>query len=457
MNVLRDFIEGLKVEFSGCAFFVGGYVRDKYLGKSSKDIDIEVFNHNYDQILQKIKNISVIEDVFECGKSFNVIKAKLINGLEIDIAVPRREVSTGTGHRDYVIIPDPNMSLHEASSRRDFTFNAIMERIDGVVVDHHNGVDDLMAKRLRAVGNSFLDDPLRVLRGMQFCGRFNLRVEESTAYLCALISGQVLNMSKERIWTEWEKLFLKAKTPSLGIQFLEDTGSIVLFPELSVLSETPQDPVYHPEGDALNHTKLVLDEGAKIADDESLNNHDRTILMLSCLCHDFGKAMTTIIENGVIRSPGHAQVGVHPISDFLEAIGAPISIRESVITLCENHMALVGGQVSSRQVRKLARKINATSSLSMLRHLIVADHMGRGGASSYPEDVDVMMEKAQDMNISDSVPTPLMQGRDLIVMGMTPGPRFGMILSDVYEQQLDGQIVSLEDAQVYVTEKYKHN
>ena len=457
MNTVPFFLERLSESFQNKAFFVGGCVRDKYFGFDSKDIDIEVFGHDYDAICEAVRSIPVVQEVFECGKSFNVVKVRLICGADLDIAVPRREVSTGGGHKDYVILPDPTMSPEEASARRDFSMNALMETFDGEIIDFHNGVQDLKTQRLRAIGNSFLDDPLRVLRGMQFAGRFGLRVEEHTAYLCALISGRVLTMSKERIWGEWEKLLSKSDKPSFGIQFLEDTGAIVLYPELSALDGLRQDPTHHPEGCVLTHTKMVLDEGARIAQKENLDHPSRLVFLLACICHDFGKALTTTMVDGRISCHGHAEAGSEMTAAFLDSIGAPAALREPVNQLCLHHMALASGDVTAKQVRKLASKINRTSSLGMLKHLIVADNLGRGSASRYPAAVDEMMELAKAEDITSTAPKPLLQGRDLVRIGLKQGPMFGRILNDVYEMQLDGQICSLDEAVGYVAKGLENN
>lgn len=455
MNVLADFLNLINASFNGNAYLVGGCVRDSFLGAESKDIDIEIYNYSYDEICAEIREYSLVSQIFECGKSFHVIKARLVDGQEIDISVPRREISTGTGHKDYVVVADPFMSTREASYRRDFTFNAMMKSVSGDLVDHYNGLADLREKCLRAVGNSFLDDPLRVLRAMQFCGRFELRVEEQTAYLCALISGQVLNMSRERIWGEWEKLLTKCEKPSLGIQFLKDTGTIVLFPELYALDGLPQDAFYHPEGCALTHTQQVLDQGARLAKENNLDPHQRIVLMLSCLCHDLGKPETTVHEDGRIKSPGHAQFGEEVTRTFLTSLGVPISLHDAVVTLCYHHMDLVGGKLSSRFIRRLANKVNRFASLDLLKLLIVADHMGRGNASKHPVVVDEMMSIATNLNVQSDVPEPIFQGRNLIQMGFKPGPLFKTILSDLFEKQLDGEIQTIGEATEYVNQKYK--
>jgi len=456
-NISQQFLSRLNACFDGNVFLVGGYVRDSIMGFESKDIDVEIFGHDFDKICDIVKTLPYVKETFECGKSFSVIKVKLIDGSDIDISVPRREISTGTGHKDYKIVPDPSMSLYEASSRRDFTFNAIMKRVDGEIIDHHGGVSDIENKRLRAVGNSFLDDPLRVLRGMQFAGRFDMRIENDTAYLCAIISGQVLNMSKERIWGEWEKLLLKANNPSLGIRYLQDTGAIVLFPQLAALEGLEQDPKYHPEGDVLTHTKMVLNKGVWVSVIHNYSDDDRIILMLSCLCHDMGKiATTTRNEDGRIVSPAHAQEGGPYILAFMELIGTPKKYHEPVLTLCRHHMDLCNVKPTKRFVRRLANKVNVHSSLDMLISLIVCDHTGRGdGADQFPSFVFEFDNIARELGVEKEVPKPIMQGRDLIALGLKPGPQFKTILAEVYEQQLDGNIVHLDDAVQYVKETFE--
>jgi len=275
-------------------------------------------------------------------------------------------------------------------------------------------------------------------------------VDEDSAYLVALISGQVLNMSKERIWGEWEKLFLKAENPSIGIKYLQDTGAIEIFPELAAMNELEQDPVYHPEGNVLEHVKQVMDFATLIDLVADLGSDNRIVLMLSCLCHDMGKITTTVIEDGKIRSPGHAQAGDEIIQKFMESIGTPKKYHDAVLTLCRHHMDLLGVKMTRRFVIRLANKVNVHSDLNMLRHLIVCDHMGRGSGSIFPSVVFDLEDIAKDLKVETDVPKPIMQGRDLIALGLNPGPEFKSILDDVFERQLDGEITTLESAIEYV-------
>ncbi|MDR3110654.1 MAG: hypothetical protein LBU65_13380, partial [Planctomycetaceae bacterium] len=180
------------------AFFVGGTVRDQLLGidvKGVKDVDIEVYGLSYEQIVTILKPRFRVNFV---GKSFGVIKIDN----SIDVGVPRRESKHGSGHRGFEVVPDPTMTIREAFARRDFTINAIGLRLNGEFIDPFGGRDDLNNGILRATTDSFCEDPLRVLRGMQFAARFGFRMDSKTIDLCKRVANEFDTLAPERIWDE---------------------------------------------------------------------------------------------------------------------------------------------------------------------------------------------------------------------------------------------------------------
>src|SRR5690606_12816221 len=125
-----------------------------------------------------------------------------------DVSLPRKESKTGTGHKGFDVSPDPYLSFEEATSRRDFTINSmLLDPITGELIDLHGGQKDLEAKFLRHTSSAFSEDPLRVLRAMQFVARFELTVAPQTIKLCASIEPE--DLPRERIFAEWEKLLCK--------------------------------------------------------------------------------------------------------------------------------------------------------------------------------------------------------------------------------------------------------
>ena len=230
------------------------------------------------------------------GKAFGVLKIDN----EIDVSVPRRENKVGVGHKGFDVMPDPNMSVEEAASRRDFTMNSMAMQLDGMVLDPFDGREDIEQGLLRHTSEAFVEDPLRVMRAMQFAARFHMDLDSETARLCRQMNHQKQELPKERMWEEWKKWALKGQVPSMGLWILDITNW--LDPEILALGNTPQDPEWHPEGDVLVHTMHVVDAAAVVAEREQLDDHDRLVLMFAALTHDFGKPSTTKMEGGRWRS-----------------------------------------------------------------------------------------------------------------------------------------------------------
>jgi tRNA nucleotidyltransferase (CCA-adding enzyme) len=311
-------------------YFVGGAVRDCLLGEhhhDCKDIDIEVFGLNYEEIVRLLSPSFRVNLV---GKSFGTVKVDQ----RIDVSIPRRESKFGVGHKGFQIMSDPSMTFADAACRRDFTVNAIGMRRDGTIVDPYHGVDDLQQKILRATSDAFGEDPLRVLRAMQFVSRFGFRVDAKTIAMCRSLKSEFSALSAERILSEWEKWATKSRFPSLGLRLLESTGWLECFPEIAALHGTKQHPLWHREGDALEHTAAVVDAMAQHVIEKKHDPSSRLTLMFAALLHDVGKPLTlTEKEPGVWHSPKHAEAGVPLAKTFLERMRAPERWIASVLPL----------------------------------------------------------------------------------------------------------------------------
>jgi len=428
--------------------FVGGCVRDHFLNIKTKDIDIEVYGLSYKQILNILKPHFRVGWV---GQSFGTVKVDN----DIDLSLPRTESKTGTGHTGFDVVSDPFLDLTVALSRRDFTINAIGVRIDGTVIDPFHGLDDLRTGILRAPTEAFCEDPLRVLRGMQFAARFGFDMEPWTCELCRRVLPEFDTLSAERIWTEWEKWAVKGRFPSKGLQVLYETGWIARFPEIEALIGTPQNPVYHPEGDVFAHTVLTCDAAVHVADEMELNTTERTILLFVALCHDFGKPATTRLnEKGNWSSPRHAAEGVPVAKNFLKRLQTPNLILEHVPILVGEHLAHMAtppDEVPSFQaVRRLAVRL-APSNIKMWSALCRSDSLGNGSTEPRHK-ISTWEEVAAKLEIRESKPKPILQGRDLLKLGMEPGRPMGELLHRAYEAQLDGIIGNLDEAIAWVQE-----
>lgn len=425
----------------GRALFVGGWVRDHLKGRVSKDIDLEVYGVPADELRTLLERLDRVDTV---GESFTVYK---IGG--IDVALPRRESKTGRGHRGFTIIGDPTLTIEQAARRRDFTINAIAwDPRKDEYLDPFGGREDLERGLLRVVDPAtFPDDSLRVLRAIQLAARFELSVEPATATLCRGIALD--DLPSERVWGEFEKLLLLANRPSLGFQLAHEFDVVErVWPEMAALVGCPQEPEWHPEGDVWTHNQLVIDQARRRIDD--LPRPQQITVMLGAICHDFGKPATTAFLDGRIRSHNHEEAGVAPTESFLDRLNVHsidgYDVRHQVIGLVAHHLKpgmwhTARDGVGDGAFRRLARKVD----LELLARLAKSDCLGRTGTFDCSA-MDWFLERARGLGVEHEPPRPLLQGRHLLGLGLTPGPRIGRILEQVYERQLDGEVRTLKEA-----------
>ena len=365
------------------------------LGESGeiRDLDIEVYGLSYRQIADILRTRFHVDLV---GQSFGVLKvgrtkfpkegasadleaaraAEAFDRIGIDVSLPRQESKLGVGHKGFDVVSDPGLSYEEAFARRDFTINAIGLKEDGTFVDPFGGREDLKNGILRATSPAFKEDPLRVLRGAQFLSRFGFRSEPTTVGYCREVLPEFPALSGERIYEEWYKWAVRGNYPSLGLEFLKETGWAGAFPELSAIIGCPQNPEWHPEGDVWTHTLLVCNEAKKAifrAQEEgnSFSEEEQAVLMFAALGHDFGKpGVTKRDPQGIIRSRGHAAAGVPLMESFLTRIKAPKRIVEMVKSLVGEHMIITNPQLhppTAKIVRRLAARLDPRTFGSGLR------------------------------------------------------------------------------------------
>jgi tRNA nucleotidyltransferase (CCA-adding enzyme) len=433
----------------GRAMLVGGCVRDRLMGRLVLDWDVEVYGVQPEKLRELLDLFGRVDAV---GEAFTVYKI----GADLDVSLPRRERKNGRGHRAFVIQGDPFMSFEQATRRRDFTVNAILEDpLTGELVDLFGGREDIQRRILRAVSSeTFPEDSLRVLRAAQFAARFNFDIEPATVNLCRAID--LADLPHERVWGEMEKLLLGAEQPSIGLRWLRDLGVLDhLFPEIKSLIGVPQEPEWHPEGDVFVHTQLVVDRARERIND--LDYPRKVTVMLAALAHDFGKPPTTEFIEGRWRSRGHEEAGIAPTEQFLDALNIHTlegyDVRGQVIALVRDHLRpgewfKKQSEVGDGAFRRLARRCE----LELLFRVASADSLGRNApwvpAEKWfdAEAQDWFIRRARELKVDRRPPEKILLGRHLLEMGMKPGPRMGEILNAVYEMQLDGRVTSLDEA-----------
>jgi len=421
----------------GCAHFVGGCVRDALRRQPISDVDIEVFGLPAAQVRRILEAHFPLDLV---GASFGVIK---LRNLPVDVALPRAESKRGLGHKAFDIVSNPFLSFAEAASRRDFTINAIAyDPLQQTLIDPFHGVDDLQAKILRHVSDKFGEDPLRVLRGMQFIARFELDAAPETIEVCRAMTPETL--PPERLFQEWRTLLLKGVDIARGLAFLRATGWVQYYPELAALIGCPQDPRWHPEGDVWTHTLLCLNA---FAAERTGNEWDDLIVGLAVLCHDFGKPATTTHETDGIRSFRHELAGAELARQFLLRMTNQHDLIERVCALVAAHMRpqeLYQQNAGDSAIRRLARQVQR---IDWLARVDRADRLGRGlPPRDGEETADAwLLARARALDVQAAAPKPIVMGRHLQALGLSPGPHFGPVLAKCYEAQLDGAFTTLEE------------
>jgi tRNA nucleotidyltransferase (CCA-adding enzyme) len=440
LNLALSIAEAAR-DAGGRALVVGGWTRDRLMGRESKDIDIEIFGVPESALRPMLDALGRVDCV---GESFRVYK---IGG--IDVSLPRRESKSGRGHRGFHVTGDPAMSVADAARRRDFTINSISwDPLTDEYVDPFDGRADIARRLIRVVDPAtFGDDSLRVLRAIQFAARFEFALDDGTRDLCRTIPLD--DLPAERIWGEFEKL-LGAPRPSIGFALAMDLGVVSkLWPELQALAGCPQEPEWHPEGDVWVHTLQVVDRARARVD--HLGRPQWLSVMLGAVCHDFGKPATTAFIDGRIRSMDHEEQGVAPASAFLDRLNVfsfdGYDVRRQVLGMVAQHLKpgawhKVRDEVGDGAFRRLAQKVD----LELLALVAKSDCEGRAPGTFDCTAMDWFLERARTLGVEHRPPSPILLGRHVLALGLQPGPRVGEVLKAVYEQQLDGRIATLDDA-----------
>lgn len=397
-QVLKPLFETLKTN-GVSAVIVGGFVRDSLLNNPAKDIDIELYNvkdfANMAEILKPFGKANLV------GKSFGVLKLSY-QGYEIDFSLPRLEKKTASGHKGFEVILDPKLTFAQAAKRRDFTINAMgYDYNTQILLDPYDGQKDLLNKRLHFVDAlTFIEDPLRVFRAIQFCARFVLTCSNELIYLCRDISnkGEIKELAKERIFEEFSKLLLKSDKPSIGLKLFELFSLETYF--------TPLNSNIFNEIDTMSKLK-------------SGNSKKDLVLMFALLVFH-------------MPSPNEVQT-------FLEKFTDEKYLVDSVLNLYMYRYALE--DLKQKEITNFA--LFSLSTKTTIKDLLLLNK-ARG------LDFSQIEELAERLNILTCKPKPLLQGRDLKELGLNPSEVFSKILEIAYEAQLKEVFHTLKEAKVWL-------
>ena len=406
----------------GRALIVGGWVRDRLLGRESKDVDIEVFGVPSDRLRALLERLGRVETV---GESFQVFKMG-----DIDVSLPRRESKSGRGHRGFDVSGDPG---HEPDRGR------APPRL------HHQR--DLLGSAGRTTGSMSTRSTAAAIwrigccapstagpsatTACGCCGRCSLppvsswRSTKRPRILCRTIPLD--DLPAERIWGEIEKL-LSAPRPSIGLALALDLGVVQrLFPELQALVGCVQEHEWHPEGDVWVHTLQVVDQARTRVDD--LPQAQRLAVMLGAVCHDFGKPATTAFLDGRIRSIDHEEQGVAPATTFLDRLNIQsldgYDVRRQVLGMVAQHLKpgmwfKARDEVGDGAFRRLAQKVD----LELLARLAKSDCLGREPGRSTARRWTGSSTARERSASSTGHPNRCFWDATCSRSGLTPGPRW---------------------------------
>ena len=400
---------------------VGGYIRDFFFARASKDIDIELYNVlSFSQLEEILKEFGSVNSV---GKSFGVCKL-FFEGLDLDFTLPRTDNKTGAGHKGFDVEIKADLDYKSASSRRDFTINSIgFDVIKKEILDPFNGLQDLKNSTLKAIdADSFKEDPLRVLRGVQFSARFDLNMDDKLFDLCKeMVQNQMLSqLSKERVFGEIQKLLLKAEKPSKGF---------VLLKKLSVLDEIPQLKLLC---DA-QYTKaiLTLDEVAKL----KIDKKTKLCLMLTVLSYSFEKKQKDFNNFKLTK-------------EFISNWSDEKELLKHILLLLENYIYI--RDISLKDVDdyflyKLSTKVKIKELMLLANAKLKIDR-----DDEFEKVVKSIQEGSKKLNILEDKMPPLLQGRDILNFNIKPSKEFATILKDAYDAQMKKVFTSHSDAIIWL-------
>lgn len=429
------------------SIFVGGFVRDHFSGHTTSDLDIELYGVTSLEVLESL--LKPFGKIGLYGKSFGVIKLSFA-GYSIDFSPPRTESKAGFGHKGFEMAWFSDMGFTSAARRRDFTINAIgYDPLTQTLLDPYGGVEDLKNRQLKCVDpQTFIDDPLRVLRAVQFAARFELTCDETLLALCrdTIAKGSLQELPKERIFEEFKKLLLQSVRPSIGMELLRKMGGLEFFTPLDKLDTTPQEADSHPEGSVWNHTLMALDTMASM---RSGQWRDDIVLMLAMLLHDIAKPYTTIITaDGSLNAPKHAEEGVEIARNWLYRITEDKDLIEHILPLIRYHgwpRKLYRAHANDSEILHLSTHV----SISDLILVAQADFFGRSFKGDTPKSFEAgewLRERASALGVLHNPPPPLVMGRDLIALGLHPSEKFKSILDKAYNAQLNQEFATHEGA-----------
>jgi len=407
------------------AYFAGGCVRDKLLGKTAHDFDVATSAPP--ESVQRLFRRTI-----PVGAQFGVVVV-VEDGHEFQVATFRSDGLYADGRRPESV----SFTTAEGdASRRDFTINGLFyDPLDRRIIDFVGGEADLRAGVLRCIGDPFArfdEDKLRVLRAVRFAASLGFRIDPPTWDAVRASAARISDVSAERIREELVKIF---RHPSRlrGFDLLDESGLLgIILPEVTAMKGCEQPPEFHPEGDVFVHTRLML---------SLLPENVSAPLVFAVLFHDIGKPPTAQTDpTGRIRFNGHESVSARMAEKIFSRLKFPNAETDAALAAIQNHMAFK--DVQNMRVATLKRFL-ARPTIDDELELHRVDCMGSHGLL---DNYDFLLEKREEFSREPLIPPPLLTGRDLIALGAKPGPAFKGILESAQTLQLEGTLASRDAA-----------
>jgi len=414
----------------GRIYEVGGAVRDRLLDRPivAEDRDYLVCGIPYPELSSILNNYGRVDLV---GRSFGVIKFtefRRDKRYTFDISLPRREHSTGTGHRDFEVAFDPGLPVEDDLARRDFTINAMALALDShELIDPLNGRLDLDRRQIRMVSEqAFVEDPLRMLRALQFAARLEFEIEPVTLTAIGANAALIRTVSSERIAEELNKMLTRAERPSIGFRLMRQTGLLdEILPEMAVTVGVDQPGGYH-RWDVFEHIVRTVDASPK-----------KLSVRLAALFHDINKPQAKRAVTGGATFYGHEATGAQTAARVMHRLRYSKELAAEVVTLVERHMFTTG--VTDKGLRRLVRRVGPELIFDLLdlrRADVVAQ--GMGGRTDDVDEFERAIREEMDRQPPFGLKDLAVNGRDIMSeFKLSPSPAVGEVLDYLMEKVLD--------------------